>query len=162
MGEDGALSKRELFERVAREAFRDGVIDPRERDLLTRLQRFLLLSPELARRICDDALAAFRAGALAAAAPLDGRRLHRELVRAATRDGELDEFEGKLLEAMCQLLGVAREDHLATLEEELAAASPPSSARWSPLRPVTCTLPDRLRALATSPDLGALASMPLS
>lgn len=106
-----ALSREGLFALVCDEAMKDGVLEPFERELLTRLAGFLKLSPDHARDALAEAKARFDRGELGTVRPLEPGALYAKALHVVMEDGVVDDLERKLLAGVRQLLGIDDEQH---------------------------------------------------
>lgn len=129
------LDKRGLFQLVADEAFRDGVVEEVENRLLQVLTRFLRLPQEEVVVLARSSKQRFRRGQLGAARPLEPGVLYREVLLMALSDGELQPLEGDMLAGLRWLLGIPEEEHkiwvtglLQGGPEGLTQASPEEAA----------------------------------
>jgi len=140
--EGQALTREGLFQMLAEEAFRDGVLEDWERKVLQKVARFLRLDGALAKQIARDAKKRFLAGELGEAARLDPRRLYTRVVAMILSDGEVDELERKMLDGLRRLFSIDDAVHAQLLAEaeRLGARSsghPPAPAPPEDDPPVT-------------------------
>lgn len=173
--EPGALTAEGLFRLVTDEAYADGVLEDRERQLMITLAKFLRLDPARAKEISRESKAAYQAGELEHAERLSTKRLYQRILVAVMADGEIDEYEAQLLVGLKKLFGIEEDEHegmlgaaktrTATAEAEPAPA--PVAAPEAPGPKVTTSysleeLPQRAAVAFQHGDPGRMAKVRLA
>lgn len=105
------LTKRDLFQLVADEAFRDGLIDSAEAMLLAKLGRLLGLSRDEARALASVSRARYETGHFEETRPMDIEHLYVEALQRVLADGRVGWDERRVLAGLRKLLGIAETRH---------------------------------------------------
>jgi tellurite resistance protein len=95
-----------MFRLIAQEAYRDGQLDPRERQILVTMARFLKLPADVTEAILVAAKANYDAGALGSPRPLDARDLYAHALGYVLADGEVEPEEQAMMEGLRRVLGL--------------------------------------------------------
>ncbi len=95
-----------LLDLLAEDVFRDGVADPREREVLVRAIALLGVAKDRAQASIDRARKRHASGELGAARPLDRVGAYRRCLELALADGEIDEDEESSLRELGRILGI--------------------------------------------------------
>lgn len=106
-----SLTKRDLFQLVADEAFRDGLIDSGEAMLLAKLGRFLGLSRDEARSLAAVSRARYEGGFIEESRSMDVEHLYVEALHRILADGRVGWDERRVLAGLRKLLGIAETRH---------------------------------------------------
>jgi hypothetical protein len=130
------LGREQLFAIVADAAFRDGVLEDAEKQLLHKLTAFLRLDGALAMELARRSKARFGAGELGTAGRFDGGAVYARCLQVALADGMLEEQEEQLLQAMRGLFKIPAERHEelmnAAREERFGGPPAPPAAPVGP------------------------------
>jgi len=108
---DNEMNETALFQLLADEVFRDGVIDDWENKVLNRIGRFLRLDYEKARKICRTSKDRYKRGELGDAAPLNPRLLYNSALRLAYSGGIANFREESMLQGLRKLFSITPMEH---------------------------------------------------
>lgn len=100
------VTRAALFSMIADEAFRDGVVEDFENQILVTMARFLRLEAPEAQRLAREARERFRAGSLGEVRPLSPLELYSTALGFVLSDGEVDALEAGMLEGLRLALGI--------------------------------------------------------
>lgn len=170
-GEDATrpVTPEALFQIVAEEAFKDGVLEGWEAKILQILARFLGLGRDRAIEIALQAKRQHAEGRLGEARPLRPGTLYRKVLYFVCADGTITETEGQMLLALRRLFKISEDEHARHLHqvamqfrrrdasrppEAPAAEAPPPAL---PRDPVATRLLDAARAAAAAEAAGGEA-----
>ena len=110
------LSKKRLFQIVADEVYKDGVVEDWERKVLDSMARFLKLDFPTTKSLIEDSKARYEAGELGSSRPLRAPKLYAKAIAVASKGGSIDRKELQLLVGLRKLLGINEKTHLAVLD----------------------------------------------
>lgn len=99
-----AIDKKEIFQRVVKEACRDTKITKNEFAILKRLAELLGFEVDYANKLADEVIQDFKAGKLEFAPVQENEKLYRDLLLAFSDDHVVDGQESDLLEKIRQWL----------------------------------------------------------
>lgn len=165
--EPGALTAEGLFRLVTDEVYADGVLEDREKQIMSTLARFLRLAPDRAKEISRESKAAYRAGTLEHAERLSPTRLYQRILVEVLADGEMDDLEAQLVVGMRQLLGIEEAEHAELLAvaaarqagvPEEAPAPAPAPAPVPAPAPAPIPAPESLEDWEALPQKAAMAA----
>lgn len=111
------LGREGLFQLVAEAAFRDGVLEDAEKEILKTVARFLKLDANEAREVLRRSREKFKAGNLGEERALDAKELYRKILGYVASDGDIDELEAEMLRDLRKLFHISDAIHLRTLAE---------------------------------------------
>ena len=105
------LGRRGLFQLITDAAFRDGVLEEREKDILNAVARFLRLDKEVAKEVARKSKRRYQEGTLGVKEPLDPQELYEHVLTYVWSDGKVDPKEEKMLTGLCKILNISDELH---------------------------------------------------
>jgi hypothetical protein len=111
------LTPEGLFQIVAEEAFKDGVLEGWEAKILQILANFLDLPRERALAIAQSARQRHREGKLGQERPLRPEHLYRKVLYFTCYDGQIAESEGQMLLALRRLFKISEKDHTRLFQQ---------------------------------------------
>ena len=106
-GKGKPLTPAGLLQLLTDEVYKDGVVEPWEKQVLQRIAAFLNISAEKARAIEEQSRTKYAEGELGSRRPLDTLALYKKVLYFVVSDLEIDYLEAKMLEGLRDQIGRA-------------------------------------------------------
>ncbi|MBF0501901.1 MAG: hypothetical protein HQM09_17315 [Candidatus Riflebacteria bacterium] len=114
---DVPLTRATLFQMIADEVCRDGIVEPYEKVILQQMARFLRLEPEEAWKIAMHAWNIHKDATVVEQSPIDPLKLYSLALKSVISEWEIDHLEERVLAGLRKLLHLSDENHKAILKE---------------------------------------------